>query len=1179
MFVCLLIFLCLTGNYCKNPGNPYLLNLHESCYFGIWYPAVSLTSPNHYCTHQFFQAAFVSDINFISTRRIDKSPFCQGNKKLRLKLVLIYLCIILIAQSHDVETNPGPRTPRYPCGVCGKAVRWSRTRKAVACDTCDVWFHCDCMGMSSLSYNRINRSDVTWICSSCDTPNYSSSLLESYVTNRPTNMFHHLSELDSTLDHELLTGSPNPSPARSAAGASEIDAPISHSSPINPSVKRRKISPRPLKVLSVNLQSLNAKKEAFFEAVDSCQPDVIAANETWLKPSILNSEIIPPGFNPPIRKDRPNDAHGGVLLATKNDIIDSEVSVEDGCELVATKIQLYSQSPLIIISAYRPPNNDISYTHKMCQIIRNIVTSNPSAVIWLTGDFNLPDIDWASMSTLSHQYSSVINDCFISTFNDLGLIQMVNFPTREKNTLDLFATNRPSLVTKCIPLPGVSDHEMVLALSDIRANRRKPIKRKILLWSRADMSSIRSGIEHFSHRFIHSNSINSDVNDLWSQITKELNSLIDAMVPSKQTSTRFSQPWINSKLKSLSRKKKKAFHRARKTASSSDWSHYKTLKKIMQKECRNAYHNFINNMFCDGQDTLKHPKKFWSYIKSRRCENTGVAPLLSNGILQSDSSTKANLLNDQFVSVFTNEDTSDLPNLGPSLHPEVPTFSIDSEGIRKLFSKMNPHTAAGPDGLPAYLLKEAAEELAPVFSLLFNATIHQGKIPHEWKTAHVTPLFKKGNKHHPVNYRPISLTSLVCKAAEHIIHSQIIKHLDAHNLLTECQFGFRAMRSCESQLLLTIDDLARGLRDKQQIDCIFLDFSKAFDKVPHERLLLKLHHYGVRGRLLSWIRDFLSQRTQQVILEGNKSNISSVTSGVPQGTVLGPLLFLIFINDMPDFVSSNIRLFADDALLYRCIQTPDDITILEEDIENLQVWERRWLMSFNADKCEVLRVSNKRNNIIGSSPYSIHGTPLRTVDEAKYLGVTIHKNLSWKPHVHNICNKGNSTLGFIRRNLRKCPKNIKEQAYNTYVRPTLEYSSTVWDPHTKGLISQIDMIQRRAARFVLSNYNQRDSVTLMLKDLGWRTLYERRAQSKVIMLYKIVHGLVAVPASQPYLFKSSDHTRGHHLKFMQQHCRIRVFESSFFPSVVSLWNALPSSTLSATTTEAFRRHVAELTLR
>ena len=164
------------------------------------------------------------------------------------------------------------------------------------------------------------------------------------------------------------------------------------------------------------------------------------------------------------------------------------------------------------------------------------------------------------------------------------------------------------------------------------------------------------------------------------------------------------------------------------------------------------------------------------------------------------------------------------------------------------------------------------------------------------------------------------------------------------------------------------------------------------------------------GQLLYWIKDFLSDRTQQVILEGKKSSVANVSSGVPQGTVLGPLLFLVFINDLSECVSSSIRLFADDALLYRPIQSQEDITTLEKDLANLQLWQKKWLMSFNADKCEVLRISNKRNNIIGVSPYSIHGTALRTVEEAKYLGVTIHKNLSWKPHINNICKKAIAPL-------------------------------------------------------------------------------------------------------------------------------------------------------------------------
>ena len=461
-------------------------------------------------------------------------------------------------------------------------------------------------------------------------------------------------------------------------------------------------------------------------------------------------------------------------------------------------------------------------------------------------------------------------------------------------------------------------------------------------------------------------------------------------------------------------------------------------------------------------------------------------------------------------------------------------------------------------------------------ALLFQASLNQGKIPTVWKNANVSPIFKKGDRHKTANYRPISLTSIICKVLEHIIHSQVIHHLDNHGLLTDKQFGFRKKHSCETQLLLTVNDLAVGLREKEQIDAILLDFSKAFDKVPHERLLLKLHHIGVRGLLLAWIRDFLTGRTQQVTIEGKVSSSSCVTSGVPQGTVLGPLLFLVFINDMPDVVKSNIRLFADDALLYRSIHSIDDVITLQNDLDSLQSWESTWQMAFNPDKCEVLRVTKKKN--IVNAHYTIHGTELQNVDSAKYLGVSIQESLSWKVHVNNICKKANCTLGFLRRNLRRCPARIKERAYFTYVRPILEYASPVWDPVSKDLVNKIEMVQRRGARFVKADYDQRHSVTKMLEQLKWNTLSARRAQGKVTMLYRIVHGLVAIPAEPPFFYPSSVTTRGHFAQFRQQHCRVVAYQQTFFPSVVPLWNRLPATVVVATSLEQFRDRLSSHSL-
>ena len=244
------------------------------------------------------------------------------------------------------------------------------------------------------------------------------------------------------------------------------------------------------------------------------------------------------------------------------------------------------------------------------------------------------------------------------------------------------------------------------------------------------------------------------------------------------------------------------------------------------------------------------------------------------------------------------------------------------------------------------------------------------------------------------------------------------------------------------------------------MDAILLDFSKAFDKVPHQRLLLKLRHYGIRGNLLDWIEDFSSERTQEVLVEGQHSSSAKVTSGVPQGTVMGPLLFLVFINDQPECVKSTPRLFADDCLLYRPIRSKADSEELQADlhVDKLQKWENNWLMSFNPNKCEVIHITNKRKQL--TSDYYIHGKKLVTVPSAKYLGLHFQNN-----HIDTITKKANSSTAFLNRNLKGCPPSVKERCYTALVHPLVEYASTV-SPHTAANINKIEQVQRRDARFV-----------------------------------------------------------------------------------------------------------------
>ena len=822
-------------------------------------------------------------------------------------------------------------------------------------------------------------------------------------------------------------------------------------------------------------------------------------------------------------------------------------------EFTAASFECPGKHTLIIGALYRPPNGEAQqeYAEEICSNIRSLYQSHPRSTIWIAGDANLPDIDWEKNTVNGHSNPSSLNQLFLDTVYDNGSEQMVKFPTRERNTLDVFITNRPSLIQKCKPVPGVSDHDIVFVESNISATRSKPPQRKIFLWKGAYYVGMKESVNLASASFVAKNKTSTDINQLWGDFKDMCHQAITDNVPTKMTSTRFSQPWINRNAKRLSRRKKKAYPRAQQTNSHEDIEKYKNLQKETQFYCRKAYNNYVEDLV-SGDDS--NPKKLWSFIKAKKCDSSGISPLRRDGVAHSDPQVKANILNDQFAGAFTEEDTSSLPSLGPSPFPDVPAFKIGTAGVKKLLRGLKPHKASGPDNIPTRFLKEAANELAPALCLILTASLNQGYVPDDWKTADVTPIFKKGDRSTPANYRPISLTAACCKVMEHILHSQVMKHLDHHNILSDNQHGFRKKRSCESQLILTIQDLASGLEDGEQIDAILLDFSKAFDRVPHQRLLLKLQHYGIRGQLLSWIESFLTGRSQKVLVEGKTSSYVPVVSGVPQGTVLGSMLFLIYINDLPKNVTSTTRLFADDSLLYRRIRTTEDHRILQEDFNCLETWERDWQMSFNPLKCAVIRISKKRTQITGS--YTIHGHQLATVKSGKYLGVTLTDNLSWNAHVDQVTKKANNSLAFLRRNLYNCPSHTKAQSYQTLVRPILEYASSAWDPYTQSSINKLEGVQRRAARFVTGDYRTTSSVLEMISNLGWETLQERRTEAKMVMMYRITYGLIDISATS-LLLPATLSTRGNSMRYLQPFCRTDAYRCSFFPSGIRLWNQLP----------------------
>jgi hypothetical protein len=371
------------------------------------------------------------------------------------------------------------------------------------------------------------------------------------------------------------------------------------------------------------------------------------------------------------------------------------------------------------------------------------------------------------------------------------------------------------------------------------------------------------------------------------------------------------------------------------------------------------------------------------------------------------------------------------------------------------------------------------------------------------------------------------------------------------------------------------------------MDVAILDFSKAFDTVLHSRLLHKLDHYGIRGPIHQWLTNFLKRRTMRVVLEGEASEEAAVESGVPQGTVLGPLLFLCHINDLPDSVKSTVRLFADDCLLYRTINTFQDHLTLQEDLRRLEDWAKKWGMRFNAQKCYILSIRSTSSYL-----YSLDGVPLKQVQQNPYLGVHIAADLKWTTHIANTCSKAGSTVGFLRRNLRNCPQECRRLAYIALVRSKLEYGATVWDPYQKRNTEKLERVQRQAARFITKDYKSRSPgcVTRMLQDLNLPPLEERRRQLRLSLLYRITEGLI--PALPPHNFLVPENTSRRRIRptrfegfqstnivarqamnntrgFRIPDSRTEQYRSSFFVKTIVEWNQLSEAAVTTGSTSAF----------
>ena len=447
------------------------------------------------------------------------------------------------------------------------------------------------------------------------------------------------------------------------------------------------------------------------------------------------------------------------------------------------------------------------------------------------------------------------------------------------------------------------------------------------------------------------------------------------------------------------RKKRRLWKRAKYGQNKDE---YLAAEKKVKNLIRNAKRNLEKRL---ASEKNNNSKPFYSYVKKKTTVKAAIGPLITGtGVAISNEAEMAEELNSYFSSVFTREDKGTIPE--PRKMPTRSKLSgtwITTDKVRKKIKKLKPTSAAGPDGITPKLLQNCVEEISPVLAMIFRKSMEQGVVPEEWRQANVIPIFKKGKKSDPGNYRPVSLTSVVCKMMESIIKDDLMAHLDRNKLINKSQHGFMKNRSCTTNLLEFLEVITEAADSGKSIDVIYLDFAKAFDKVPTERLLKKLKAHGVEGRVANWIQAWLTDRKQRVSVKGKFSGWKQVLSGVPQGSVLGPVLFLLFINDLDQTTTKRqiVKKFADDTKVAQIIENQEDAAELQATLNRLVARADTWCMAFNVAKCHVMHIGPKNPE----HSYKMGGTVLGTSESERDIGVTVDHNL--KPSVQ--CKKAAQT--------------------------------------------------------------------------------------------------------------------------------------------------------------------------
>ena len=911
--------------------------------------------------------------------------------------------------------------------------------------------------------------------------------------------------------------------------------------------------------------------------------DILSINETKLDSTVHDSDVYIPGFEI-VRKDRRvNGRKGGgvcIYLRTNLNYRIRDDLINDDLECLIVEISKPRSSAFLVGTWYRPPNSPLECFNEFENVIDKIDAENKE--LYILGDVNCNLLPEASAHISSH---------LTNIFDIYDLSQLITEPTRvtpvSKTLIDLCITNSPEKVSNSGVIHlGISDHSLVFMTRKVHHDRFCPRTIEMRQFKHFQKNKFLSDLEQMPWSNV---DLCSDPNDMWHEWKQMFVSCMDKHAPRKQKRiSKKRAPWITKRL--LNKMHRRDLIK-KKAISSNDHDMWEQFK-CARNQANNAIKQAKKRYFSDNLKVSKgNSRKTWNLINELTSRNTSK----STNILEIQVDNRTISSPGDMAEAFNGHFT----NIGQVLAQEVPAAEVNPEFylshtdkafhlktpsldvVFNLLRNIDEKKATGLDMIPSKLLKMAAGIVTPSLTAIFTKSITTGIYPTEWKMARVTPVFKKGDKSDLNNYRPISVIPAVSKVFEKIVYDQLYQYLNENQLLSSCQSGFRSLHSTLTALLEATNSWSVNIDNGFLNGVVFIDLKKAFDTIDHEIILRKLSYFGADQATAKWFQSYLSNRTQRCNVNGNLSTASTVTCGVPQGSILGPLLFLMYINDLPNCLRvAAPRMFADDTSITLSAKTVADLKLaVTSELNNLTCWLRANKLSLNVAKTELMIIGSRQrlNAQCEEINISIDDRTIRRVDHTKSLGLTIDAQLSWSKHVDEISKKVSSAIGALKRVRPFIPTDIAVQIYNALILPHFDYCSPVWDGMSGCLSDKLQKLQNRAAR-VITRSPFDTSSNLLLAMLKWDKLSLRRKKQKALIMYKTLNELA--PDYLQCLF-TQRHVNDYNLRNLEGKLSLpkpntNYLKRSFCYSGACLWNNLPQDLKSVRSIGQFKRGIKKV---